>query len=94
MTKTLKEFRRKQPRRYQPVPTILKKTADSLAYTITSMCGSKNPKIREVAIEVDFKGEIPVATLRSRYLRKWSKVAEFPIAQQESFNFQPALALR
>jgi len=88
----LRRFRNSQPRRYQPVQEILKKTADNLAYTVPSVCGSKNPKIREVAVEVDFKGEVPVATLRARYLRKWTKWVVIPVELPHELNFTPVAA--
>ncbi len=82
------QFKRKHPRRYQPVPTILEKTAENMAYTITSVCGKKHPKIREAAVRVDFKGKTPVAQVMARYYRKGVKVFEFPLELPGGFDFQ------
>lgn len=87
----LQEFSRQQPRRYQSVPTILKRTADNLAYTVPSVCGSKNPKIREITVKVDFKGATPVATVGSRYYRKWTKSAKFATTSRDELNFTPVV---
>ena len=93
-TKTLRTFRRHHPRRYQAVPIILECMASQTAQAITEACGTNKPKIREVAIGIDFKRATPVATLHSRYLHKWSKMAEFPIKPTSEFNFAPVVASR